>query len=236
MKNLKLPGGSKLFFLSITMMAFFIIACNKTSMYQSQLTPSTNTIALNEDSIFKSFVSDIKVYNEVISNAPSDSIMNEEDFESNFNNAVKNNNAGSKKLIANTLGFSNDEDFWEIRNKMVNKIHILSKKYDFKNISINNLEKMVSNQISNSKNIYLSNKRVNNMGGDAGAPNCLEYFKNCTDQATAQYAAEQVACVATGELAWTLPGFALFIACEAASNYHLYINDRTCRSNLKYCK
>jgi len=29
---------------------------------------------------------------------------------------------------------------------------------------------------------------------------------------------------------------ALFVACEAASNYHLYVSDRSCNINLKYCK
>jgi hypothetical protein len=28
----------------------------------------------------------------------------------------------------------------------------------------------------------------------------------------------------------------LFVACEAASNYHLYVNERTCRTNLRYCR
>jgi len=44
MKNLKLLGADKLFFLSITMMAIFIIACNKSNMYQNQIQPSINTI------------------------------------------------------------------------------------------------------------------------------------------------------------------------------------------------
>ena len=236
MKNLKLLGASKLFFRSIAMMAIFIIACNKSNMYQNQMQPSINTISLSEDSVFKSFVSEITHYNEIISNASEDTIMNQEDFELNFINAVKNNDASSKKLIANTMGFSNEQDFWDIRNKIANKLYLLSKKYDIKNISSEELNNIVTKQISKSKIIYLSNKKINGLGGVADYQSCIEFFKNCTDQATAQYAAEQVVCVATGELAWTLPGLALFIACEAASNYHLYINDRTCRTNLKYCK
>jgi len=236
MKNLKLLGASKLFFLSIAMIVIFIIACNKSNIYQSQIDASINIIALKDDSIFKSFVNDITNYNEVVANAPSDSIMNQKEFENNFNNAVKNNDPGSKKLIANTMGFLNEQDFWDMRNKMANKLYLLSKKYDLKNMSSEELTKIVTKQVSQSKIIFLSNKKINGLGGDAAAPNCLEYFKDCRDQASAQYAAEQVACVYAGQLGWTLPGLALFIACEAASNYHLYISDRTCRTNLKYCK
>jgi hypothetical protein len=65
---------------------------------------------------------------------------------------------------------------------------------------------------------------------------CQEIYKDCLDQATATYAVEQVGCVGFGALGWTIVGGALFVACEAAANYHLYINDRTCRTNLKYCK
>ena len=218
------------------MITIFIIACNKNNIYQSQIDSSINTIALREDSIFKSLVYDITNYNEVVANAQADSIMNQEVFENNFNNAVKNNDPGSKKLIANTMGFLNEQDFWDIRNKMANKLYLLSKKYDLKKIASEELNKIVTKQVSQSRIMFMSNKKINGLGGDAAAPNCLEYFKDCRDQASAQYAAEQVACVYAGQLGWTLPGLALFIACEAASNYHLYISDRTCRTNLKYCK
>jgi len=137
MKFFKLAEASKILFLSIAFIAIVIIACNKSSMYQSQTQHSTNTIALSEDSVFISLVFDIKDYNHVLSNTSGETIMDQKDFEFNFNNAVKNNNPGSKKLIANTMGYSNDEDFWNLRNKMVNKIYLLSKRYDFKNISMN---------------------------------------------------------------------------------------------------
>ena len=122
MKNFKLVSTNKIFFLAITMITIFIIACNKNNIYQSQIDSSINTIALREDSIFKSLVYDITNYNEVVANAQADSIMNQEVFENNFNNAVKNNDPGSKKLIANTMGFLNEQDFWDIRNKMANKL------------------------------------------------------------------------------------------------------------------
>ena len=58
----------------------------------------------------------------------------------------------------------------------------------------------MTTQISKTKIIYLSNKKINGLGGVADYQSCIKFFKNCTDQATAQYAAEQVACVATAEL------------------------------------
>ena len=67
-------------------------------------------------------------------------------------------------------------------------------------------------------------------------PGCYETFKNCEDQATATYAMEQVGCVGFGALGWTVVGGVLFVACEAAANYHLYVNDRTCRTNFRYCR
>ena len=127
-------GASELFFLSIAMIAIFIISCNKINIYKNQIQPSINTISLSEDSVFKSFVSEITQYNEIISNASEDTIMNQENFELNFKNAV-NNNDSSKKLIANIMGFSNEQNFWDMRNKIANKLYLLSKKYNIKNIS-----------------------------------------------------------------------------------------------------
>jgi hypothetical protein len=127
-------GASELFFLSIAMIAIFIISCNKKNIYKNQIQPSINTISLSEDSVFKSFVSEITQYNEIISNASEDTIMNQENFELNFKNAV-NNNDSSKKLIANIMGFSNEQNFWDMRNKIANKLYLLSKKYNIKNIS-----------------------------------------------------------------------------------------------------
>jgi len=114
-------GASELFFLSIAMIAIFIISCNKKNIYKNQIQPSINTISLSEDSVFKSFVSEITQYNEIISNASEDTIMNQENFELNFKNAV-NNNDSSKKLIANIMGFSNEQNFWDMRNKIANKL------------------------------------------------------------------------------------------------------------------
>lgn len=127
-------GASELFFHSIAMIAIFIISCNKINIYKNQIQPSINTISLSEDSVFKSFVSEITQYNEIISNASEDTIMNQENFELNFKNAV-NNNDSSKKLIANIMGFSNEQNFWDMRNKIANKLYLLSKKYNIKNIS-----------------------------------------------------------------------------------------------------
>ena len=234
MKNLNLPRSIKASYLSILLTGVFLSACNKSSLYQNQLSPSTNTIALSEDSIFKSLVFDLRDYNEVVANTKADTIMNQQDFEINFNNAVKNNDAGSRKIIANTMGFSNDIEFWETRNKMINKIYLLSKKYDFRNISLNNLEKLASNQISNSKIINLSNKKYVSLDYDYSS--CIDNYRNCIDQATANFAVEQVGCVGMGVFSWTIIGGAFFIACEAASNYHLYVNDRTCGTNFTYCK
>ena len=80
----------------------------------------------------------------------------------------------------------------------------------------------------------LNNKRFNSLRYDNAG--CMDIFSNCKNQASSVYALEQVNCVGFGVFGWTLIGGALFVACEAASNYHLYVSDRSCNINLKYCK
>ena len=110
---------------------------------------------------------------------------------------------------------------------------LLNNKYNLKNLSTTEMENLIKNGLAN-KNTF--NMNSNGKTTFFMNPGCYEMFKNCEDKATAMYASEQVACVYAAQLGWTLPGLALFIACEAASNYHLYINDRTCKTNLRYCR
>ena len=234
MKNLNLPRSIKVSYLSILIIGVFLSACNKSSLYPNEPQSSTNAIALSEDSIFKSLVIDLRDYNEVVSNAHADTIMNQHDFEINFNNAVQKNDLNARKLIANTMGFGNENEFWKIRDDMTSKIVALSKKYNLNKISPNNLNKIITNQISTSTIIGLNNKRFTSLRYDNAG--CLDIFSNCKNQASSNYALEQVNCVGFGVFGWTLIGGALFIACEAASNYHLYVSDRSCNINLKYCK
>ena len=107
-------------------------------------------------------------------------------------------------------------------------------------IAIYKLNTLSTTELKGIISAGLANKNSTNSKGKTtfmiNPEECLEKYKDCIDGATATYAAEQVACVGFGALGWTIIGGALFVACEAASNYHLYINDRTCRTNLKYCK
>ena len=106
-------------------------------------------------------------------------------------------------------------------------------KYNLKKLSTTEMESLISNGLANNNTFNISNDGVKTFNLN---PGCYEMFKNCEDQATATYAMEQVGCVGLGVLGWTVVGGALFIACEATSYYHLYVNDRTCRTNLRYCR
>ena len=131
------------------------------------------------------------------------------------------------------MGFSDYSLFWKTRERILNNIVSLNKKYNFKKLSTTEMQSLISNGLANknSSNINSNGKTTFFMN-----PGCYETFKNCEDQATATYAMEQVGCVGFGALGWTIVGGVLFVACEAAANYHLYVNDRTCRTNFRYCR
>ena len=217
----------------ITFLFFSILlfACEKENTIQTTK-PLLNNSNILQDSAFKILVSDIQDISVTVSNANSDKILSQNEFELIYNKALNENDINSKNEIAKIMGFSDYSLFWEARKRILNNAVLLNKKYKLNKLSTTELKGIISAGLANKNS-------TNNKGKTTFMINpeeCLEKYKDCIDGATATYAAEQVACVGFGALGWTIIGGALFVACEAASNYHLYINDRTCRTNLKYCK
>ena len=218
---------------SITLLFFSILlfGCEKENIIQTTK-PLFNNSNILQDSAFKILVSDIQDISVTVSNANSDKILSQNEFELIYNKALNENDINSKNEISNIMGFSDYSLFLEARKRILNNVVLLNKKYKLNKLSTTELKGIISAGLANKNS-------TNNKGKTTFMINpeeCLEKYKDCIDGATATYAAEQVACVGAGALGWTIIGGALFVACEAASNYHLYINDRTCRTNLKYCK
>jgi hypothetical protein len=221
--------------LAINALLFFSIllfGCEKENTIQTTKPLIKNSNIL-QDSAFKILLSDIQDISVTVSNANTDKLLTQVEFESIFNKALNENDIDSKNEISKIMGFSDYSFFWETRKRILKNIFWLNKKYNLDKLSTNELKGIMSSGLANknSTNVNSNGKTTFMMN-----PGCLEMFKNCEDQATATYGAEQVACVGFGALGWTIVGGALFVACEAASNYHLYINDRTCRTNLRYCR
>ena len=218
---------------SITLLFFSILlfGCEKENTIQTTK-PLFNHSNILQDSAFKILVSDIQDVSVKVSNANSDKILSQNEFDLIYNKALNENDINSKNEIAKIMGFSDYSLFWEARKRILNNAVLLNKKYKLNKLSTTELKGLISAGLAN-KNSTNSNGKTTFM---INPEECLEKYKDCIDGATATYAAEQVACVGFGALGWTIIGGALFVACEAASNYHLYINDRTCRTNLKYCK
>ena len=217
----------------ITFLFFSILlfGCEKENTIQTTK-PLLNNSNILQDSAFKILVSDIQDVSVKVSNASSDKILSQNEFDLLYNKALNENDINSKYEIAKIMGFSDYSLFWEARKRILNNVVLLNKKYKLNKLSTTELKGIISAGLAN-KNSTNSKGKTTFM---INPEECLEKYKDCIDGATATYAVEQVACVGAGALGWTIIGGALFVACEAASNYHLYINDRTCRTNLKYCK
>ena len=217
----------------ITFLFFSILlfGCEKENTIQNTK-PLLNTSNVLQDSAFKNLLSDIQDVSVRVSNTNSDALLSQEKFESIYNKALNENDIHSKNEISKIMGFSDYSLFWESRKRILNNVVLLNKKYKLNKLSTKELKDIISDGLAN-KNSTNSKGKTTFM---INPEECLEKYKDCIDGATATYAAEQIACVGFGALGWTIIGGALFVACEAVSNYHLYINDRTCRTNLKYCK
>jgi hypothetical protein len=228
MKILKQLKSNTLAPVTFLFFSILLFGCEKENTIQTTQ-PSLNNSNILQDSAFKILLSDIQNISVTVSNANSDKLLTQNEFESIYNKALNENDIHSKNEISKIMGFSDYALFLEARKRILNNIVLLNKKYSLNKLSMTELKSIMSSGLtnknsSNSKTTFMMN------------PGCLEMFKNCEDQATATYGAEQVACVGFAALGWTIVGGALFVACEAASNYHLYINDRTCRTNLRYCR
>ena len=211
--------------------SILLFGCEKENTIQTTK-PLLNNSNILQDSAFKILLSDIQDISVTVSNANSDKLLSQNEFELIYNKALNENDINSENEISKIMGFSDYSLFWEARKRILNNIVVLNKKYK--------LNKLSTTELKGIFNAGLANKNSTNSKGKTtfmiNPEECLEKYKDCIDGATATYAVEQVACVGAGALGWTIIGGALFVACEVASNYHLYINDRTCRTNLKYCK
>ena len=231
MKNLKPVNFNIL--ASITFLFFSILLFGYEKENAIQTTkPLLNNSNILQDSVFKILLTDIQDISVKVSNANSDKLLSQNEFELIYNKAINDNNIFSKNEISKIMGFSDYSLFLESRKRILNNVVLLNKKYKLNKLSTTELKGIISAGLAN-KNSTNSKGKTTFM---INPEECLEKYKDCIDGATATYAVEQVACVGFGALGWTIIGGALFVACEAASNYHLYINDRTCRTNLKYCK
>jgi YHS domain-containing protein len=232
MKNFKLFKFNILAPIIIVFFSVLLFGCEKENAIQTTK-PLLNNSDINKDSTFKLFLSDIQEISATVSNANSEKLLTQDEFELIYNKAVNENDINSKNEISKIMGFSDYSLFWKTRQRILNNIVLLNNKYNFKKLSTTEMESLISNGLANknSSNINSNGKTTFFMN-----PGCYETFRNCEDQATATYAMEQVGCVGFGALGWTVVGGVLFVACEAAANYHLYVNDRTCRTNFRYCR
>ena len=232
MKNFKPIKFNILAPIIIVFFSILLFACEKENAIQTTK-PLLNNADINQDSTFKLFLSDIQEISATVSNANSEKLLTQDEFEIIYNKAINENDINSKNEISKIMGFSDYSLFWKTRDRILNNIVLLNKKYNLKKLSTTEMESLISNGLANknSSNINSNGKTTFFMN-----PGCYETFKNCENQATATYAMEQVGCVGFGALGWTVVGGVLFVACEAAANYHLYVNDRTCRTNFRYCR
>jgi hypothetical protein len=211
--------------------SILLFGCEKENTIQTTK-PLLNNSNILLDSAYKILLTDIQDISVTVSNANSDKLLSQSEFELIYNKAINENDVHSKKEISKFMGFSDYSLFWEARKRILNNIAFLNKKYGLNKLSTKELKSVISAGLAN-KNSTNGKAKTTFM---INPEECQEMFNNCMDQATAMYAVEQVTCVGAGALGWTIIGGALFVACEVASNYHLYINNRTCRTNLKYCK
>jgi YHS domain-containing protein len=234
MKNFKLFKFNILAPIIIVFFSVLLFGCEKENAIQTTK-PLLNNSDINKDSTFKLFLSDIQEISATVSNANSEKLLTQDEFELIYNKAINENDVNSKNEISKIMGFSDYSLFWKTRQRILNNIVLLNNKYNFKKLSTTEMESLISNGLAN-KNSSNINSNGNGKTTFFMNPGCYEAFRNCEDQATATYAMEQVGCVGFGALGWTVIGGALFVACEAAANYHLYVNDRTCRTNFRYCR
>jgi hypothetical protein len=231
MKNLKPVNFNILASITFLFFSILLFGCEKENAIQTTK-PLLNNSNILLDSVFKILLTDIQDISVKVSNANSDKLLSQNEFELIYNKAINDNDIFSKNEISKIMGFSDYSLFLESRKRILNNITFLNKKYGLNKLSTKELKTVISDGLTNKNSINSKAKTTFMINPEE----CQEMFKNCMDQATAIYGVEQVGCVGAGAFGWTIVGGALFVACEAVSNYHLYINNRTCRTNLKYCK
>ena len=202
---------------NIFLLSFFLIgicSCEKESTSVLKL----NNDYIKDDDIFTTYINETKDLNNHLSNRKNIIDVSENDFLTNYTLAIKNDNYEAKRYISNLMGYD-EMGFWDNRKKRLGALWNLNQKYYLSNLTI--------------EKFYMTNKIRSNM---MELIDCGEMYKNCQDGVTANYAMDQITCVAAGALGWTGVGALLFVGCEAAANYKMYVGDRNCRINFKNCK
>lgn len=232
MKNLNQFKITNFVLTTFLFFSIILVGCEKENTSQTTNT-SLNNPNINQDSTFKMLLSDIQEISLTVANANSDKLLSQDEFEFIYNKAINENDISSKKEISKIMGFSDDSLFWKSRERILKNIVLLNKKYSLNKLSSTEMKSIISNGLTKQ-----NSSNTNNVGKISlkANPECQEMYLDCLDQATATYALEQIGCVGFGAFGWTIIGGALFVACEAASNYHLYVNDKACRNNFIRCK
>ena len=200
----------------ISLICIIFYACEKEQSNTQQAKLNLNTI--QSDSTFILYVNANKELVNHLSTRKIDGYVSEKEFVQNYKLAVTENNAEAKEFISNLMGYDH-LGFWENRITRVEALKKMNLKY--------NLSKVDASNFHESKKIATNAMEM---------IDCGEIYKNCLDNVTADYAMNQINCVAFGALGWTGVGATLFVACEAVANFKMYIGDKNCRINFKNCK
>jgi hypothetical protein len=166
--------------------------------------------------------------------------IDEKAFTDLYQKAVSDKNEESRKQVALYMGFSNSNEFWALMEKNRNARKKIQEKYDLSQLSKADWIRLkYSFQISTKNgSTDLSSARNPILFDDLKAISsevCADQQSACKDEALATYAYEQVGCVGAGALGWTIIGGLVFLACEAASNYHLHTMKASCDANYRVC-
>ena len=174
MKNFKPFKFNILAPIIIVFFSILLFGCEKENAIQTTK-PLLNNSDINKDSTFKLFLSDIQEISATVSNANSEKLLTQDEFELIYNKAVNENDVNSKNEISKIMGFSDYSLFWKTRERILNNIVLLNNKYNFKKLSTTEMESLISNGLANknSSNINSNGKTTFFMN-----PGCYETFKN----------------------------------------------------------
>lgn len=239
MKNLANKIPFVVFIISIIAITF---SCKKNSIEADKVLSSEEIlIKINNDPDFKNYILNLNLLVEktfevnskdlVINTASSNNKMSEQRFLTLFKKSIENDFT-AKNEISNFMGFNRPYQFWYIRTALNSSLSNLIKKYDFKKITraqwyelVKGINRKNTSQSQSSSKSFMLNP-----------DNCIEQYRDCVDDANAQYAVEALGCVGWGALGWTIVGGVLFVGCEGLSYYHLSTMKRKCESSYKSCK
>ena len=134
----------------IVFFSILLSACEKENAIQTTK-PLLNNSDINQDSTFKLFLSDIQEISATVSNANSEKLLTQDEFELIYNKAINENDINSKNEISKIMGFSDYSLFWKTRERILNNIVLLNKRYNLKKLSTKEMENLISNGLANKK-------------------------------------------------------------------------------------